>query len=594
MAYCLHPHLPTALRITREALFERFAVLGATQHKRQRQYTMRRNAESQAAAKPSLYKLPLTRQELLQASIYAISEVWERDQEQQSSRNPNNIYRPTREDLLVRYVKLLIARTMDRPALYAALSLGCQLYQYSPSTVVDLAPEVFPAANARRIHGYLHDWIKDRFPILPLRSQPPYGETKVETTTPTSQERQLIYDALARFTPWSTPHLRRGERRFAPLLSLFGASTCAGKALLKLEAKRIHALIDPQCAGFEVLVRAYNAAFSSDHKADTMSVGDPYDKLALPVFPHDNDQAPPSGERFNPPRLSPEALLILQDAMREQQQRRRQYRPGLLQVRVDGKIQAHFDPREGPCPPVYVPFSASAVEVYGEDNVGALLLAVFPLAVLFGGEADSVLRMTHASGHTFELAVAASAATLEDTAEGCMVRLTHTEAPPPLLARLWEGMRSQWHRVETGLQRLFVHPGIPTVATALGLLLVVSNLWLSGLLQGVRGPHEGPVWRGGHPSSTVSVMLAFRSSSTELEIRRFLQEMEGHVVDGPLTGPEDGYYRVELPLRSPDPAPSDAERTRLEQDVLSRLQQAELVRDAVLVRRDRPARPAQR
>ena len=89
-------------------------------------------------------------------------------------------------------------------------------------------------------------------------------------------------------------------------------------------------------------------------------------------------------------------------------------------------------------------------------------------------------------------------------------------------------------------------------------------------------------------------MLAFRSSTTEPELRRFLQELEGRVVDGPLSGPEDGYYLVEIPLSAGGPTPSGEELVRLQQDLLGRLQQADVVRDVILVPPDRASRPASR
>ena len=91
----------------------------------------------------------------------------------------------------------------------------------------------------------------------------------------------------------------------------------------------------------------------------------PYDKLAVPAFPADNDQATGGSDRFHPPPLSPEARILIQDDFHRQQQRRRQYRPGLLQVRVDGIERFHFAPRQGPWPALHVLLSASSIEVYG-------------------------------------------------------------------------------------------------------------------------------------------------------------------------------------------------------------------------------------
>jgi len=73
-----------------------------------------------------------------------------------------------------------------------------------------------------------------------------------------------------------------------------------------------------------------------------------------------------------------------------------------------------------------------------------------------------------------------------------------------------------------------------------------------------------------------------------------LQALEAHLVGGPLTGPEDGYYLVEIPLRPVGPTPSTEGLARLRQEVLGRLRQADLVREVVLVPRDLPSSPAPR
>jgi hypothetical protein len=46
---------------------------------------------------------------------------------------------------------------------------------------------------------------------------------------------------------------------------------------------------------------------------------------------------------------------------------------------VDGEERWQFDPREGVCGPFSVPVGASYLEVFGDDDHGALLLAVVPL-----------------------------------------------------------------------------------------------------------------------------------------------------------------------------------------------------------------------
>ena len=256
LAYCLHPDLPTAVRITREALCDRFAVLRTLQHKQQQQRTARHHSAPQQAQ--TFYKLPyISTSTRLHASIYAVSEKWECDQEQSKPTIPYNVYAPTRHDRLVRYVKLLVARTMDRSSYYVALGLGCHLYQYRPSHIAHLVLPLYTEDNIRRVNGYLLDWLTARFPSLPIVSQPPYGEKKVCTSPPTPQERELLYGALEILTPWDIPHLRRAQLQAQALYALFKMQPPPGKAGLALEAKRRHAIVDPACAGLERVIRAY-------------------------------------------------------------------------------------------------------------------------------------------------------------------------------------------------------------------------------------------------------------------------------------------------------------------------------------------------
>ena len=576
LAYCLHPHLPTAVRITQEALCGRFAVLNTLQRKRHRQRRLRRQADPRPVQ--TFYKLPFASQSMrLQASIYAVSTVWEHDQEQPQPLLSHNVYVPRRDDFLVRYVKLLVAQTMDRPVHYAALGLGCHLYQYRPIHMAHLVLPLYTEDNIRRVNSYLLKWIAERFPNLPIASRPPYGEKKVDANPATQQERDLLYNALELLTPWDIPHLRRTERQAQALYALFKMEPQPGKAGLRLETKRLHALLDPACAGLELVIRAYLRASNredenqTDDENQTMPPDNPYDQLAVPAFPPDGNQSTAGNDRFDAPPLSPETRLLMQDAFHRQQRRRRQYRVGLLEVRVDGVERLRFDTREGRCPPFEVPLSASAVEVYGQDDAGALLLAVFPLAELLWTEDGGGLHITHAGGQTLALALVPEHGAAEEAVASCIVQLTYTEAPPPLLARLWAGVTTLWQHAEVQLQRLFIHPWVPTAAMALVLMLVVSNVWLGIFAPTTPAPDKDSAWRGGPAAPAVRVLVAFRSTSTEGEIRRLLQDIEGQLVGGPLTGAEEGYYVVDVPLRPSGPTTPE--------EVLSRLRQVDIIRD---------------
>jgi hypothetical protein len=328
--------------------------------------------------------------------VYYVSERWELDQEHNTKTIDGNIYQPTREDLVIRYVKLLVWKTMDRQSCHAAIGLGCHLYQYRPEQISVLAPELFDKANIRRINAYRLDEISNRFPDLAMVSRPPYGERKVQTRPPSASEHELVLSALATVTPWWTPHLHPTES----MLALFS------NRHPKREWKRIHALIDPDCAGLARLIRAYNYSI----RGNPVPLGDPDDQFEVPKFASStnargsNTPDSNSTDRFAPAPLSADAITTMQHALEHNQGRRKLYRPGLLRVYADGKEQVRFNPGLTSCEPFTIPGGTRYLEIFGEDDEGALLLAVFPLperesTADNGGE----LVVVHEGGQTMAL-----------------------------------------------------------------------------------------------------------------------------------------------------------------------------------------------
>lgn len=544
IAYCLHPDRQTAKRIILSALCDWLPILHKEQQKQQRQREPLARLNRRKSLQP--YKLSLPKEGLLQASVYGISEAWECDQEQQTSRIADNIYQPTPDDLLVRYVKFLVARTMNHRSVYTALGLGCQLYQYRPTQISCLAPDLFLEGNIRRIHSTLLGWISQRFPTLSIEQRPPYGEKKVRTRRPLAHERDLIRNALKAFAPWWTPCLQSSES----LLALFSADGDNANDDVFLEGRRIHALVDPTCAGLECFIHAYN----TERKGDAMSLDAPEDRLEIPAFPPEKPPASSGQERFNPSSLSGDAIFVIQQTFARQQERRSRYQPGLLRVWVDGVTRMQFDPRDSVCPLFPVPLSATYIEVYGQDQDGELLLAVFPLSALETGEGEPprVLEVTHEGGQTVELTVTSD---VTDTAEGMAswsAQVTYRgNALFPRSLRLWARWYGRWQRFEIWLRRLFERRGVPAYATGVLLLLLISNVWLSILYSHKvnQSIPDSPTWRGGEVRP-VRILLQFQGDSTEQDIRALLQFIGARLVDGPSA---DGRYVVEVPLRAADP-----------------------------------------
>jgi hypothetical protein len=253
LAHCLHPDAGVALSVTLEAC-DRITLLRRIQDRHTGQYR---------------HRLPEAC--LPQYCVYLASHARERAQEcPRPGKDPR--YRPTPDDYLVRYIKALIWWTMDRNACHVAVALGCFLYGYQPSEIVSLAPEIFSHNNIRRVKRRLAHQIQARFRC----ANTVVGEhTTLGTRPPTAHERQLVHDALALFTPWGVPHIP------APSPDRSLLETHFDGVFTRSDWERIHALIDPTCAGLPRLIREYNESFPGESSA---RLRDPDHALEVPCF----------------------------------------------------------------------------------------------------------------------------------------------------------------------------------------------------------------------------------------------------------------------------------------------------------------------
>jgi cell division protein FtsZ len=159
-----------------------------------------------------------------------------------------------------------------------------------------------------------------------------------------------------------------------------------------------------------------------------MRFDDPDQKLGIPTFA--DGPAADRGERRHPCPLSPDEMASLKQALARNQRRRMEYRASCLHVYVDGEERAQLSAGTSSCRPFTVPLSASYVEVFGDDDEGELLLAVFPLAELGPGEGDQVqqLSITHEGGQTIELVISPVRGEMAEVTEALM-QITYLESP---------------------------------------------------------------------------------------------------------------------------------------------------------------------
>ena len=108
-----------------------------------------------------------------------------------------------------------------------------------------------------------------------------------------------------------------------------------------------------------------------------MQQNDPVDEESVPAVGGDSPAA--RRDCFTPAPLSRAAMAFLQRSLARNQHRRRVYRARHLRVYLDGEERWRFDSGLGVCGPFRVSLSTLYLEIFGDDEDGALLLAVFPL-----------------------------------------------------------------------------------------------------------------------------------------------------------------------------------------------------------------------
>ena len=402
---------------------------------------------------------------LLQRCVFRESESDEIADEQSHKSEP--------EDLIVRYIKLILNKTYERESRYTALGIGCYMYRYETDNILDLDADFFSPNNIYRVHNYIEKWIKYRFPVL-IDKTAPRGTSPVLLREPRSGEETLAYETLQYLTPWDTDCLfpdspltffaqqvrdhskarcREGGRcEFAkddgPCRNQVQLQSFGGIITAVCEWARRHALTDPSCVGLARLMREYNRGLSlSAHglrdeygfHAEDIRMQEPDDMLRVPDFPDSDGPRRTERDRFNPPPLSADKIAGFQRMFERHQGRSRSYRTGVLQVRVDGEDRARFDPRADSCPPLRVWTGASYLDIYGTDGDGPLLLAAVALYDL--AMVEGTHEVTLDSGQRLLFTVF----DMDEDGEQFRIQLAYEEAWHALPQALLHNLHSWWN-----------------------------------------------------------------------------------------------------------------------------------------------------
>jgi len=279
LAFMLHPSADVALHVLIDASWIA-TLLEQTEARRQR-----------SAAH---YKSPIPRAALLQFAVFCASLRWERDQESPLPKMQPK-YKPTRDDLVVRYLKHLVFNNLLKEKFsYLAIALGCLHYDYKPKQITDFLG-LFDEPKIRHIKSRIKKQLMKRFVYADVLT--PKGNA-IRTKPASDHERELLKNALKLFTPWNTTHItvKQGEL----LLSKMFADN---SKLTNWDRK--HLLLDPVCGGLERLINEHNELFGKG-----LRLPDPKLKLFVPDF---DDTPTPPVDRFKAPRLTDGEITLLNE-----------------------------------------------------------------------------------------------------------------------------------------------------------------------------------------------------------------------------------------------------------------------------------------
>lgn len=410
----------------------------------------------------------------LQDFVYLVSDEWERDQESGVPKKPENTYRPTFEDLLVRYIKFIVWKTMRHDCHHLGAGIGCLLWTYQPKEIVEilnlLSNKQNYNDNIRRDKSRLLDKlagskdkkVKARFSLQRIfyGSDKENDDIERKPGAPTERECRLVYNSLLAFRPRITPLFRDVQGAMAQL---------SGNAERALELERVYALLDPglvklihehnrRLLAWDSLLSGVRASPEKDllriiyttkgidmehPKGTNIHLDDPDDKLRIPKFGAGSFSGPADAlgpdDRFNPVPLTEEEREFVKDSLHRNRRRRKLHRASLLRVYVDGEELLEFDPHTNASQTFNVPSDASYVEVFGHGDEEDLCLGVFPLSNPESAEDERAqhLSVTLGSGQKVEIEVSFSADGNGEVPES-HVRITYSESSfTPALVFCW-------------------------------------------------------------------------------------------------------------------------------------------------------------
>lgn len=271
----------------------------------------------------------LSRAQQIQLQLFAASEDSERRDE------TNELHTLTTEDLLLRYLKLLVYHSLLHDSFYGTVAITRFVYSYS--TADTLAVQGFfsargrDAPSCRRVKRALLETVVDRFGEFVEVVQGPRG-VHMLAADPNPQRWALFVDrGLWELVPAGTECLL--PEPLDPHSSIPGLHHRVPSQAHAIETARLHAVIDPPC--FRRL-------------AEAVGLGPPDERLCVPHFSLGNE-GPPEDPPVTPPTptditpLSPDELAELISDVEVIEKLRARTCSRSVRVKIDGVEWASWD-----------------------------------------------------------------------------------------------------------------------------------------------------------------------------------------------------------------------------------------------------------
>ena len=410
LAFFIHANKEIAFFIAEDSLESLTSLLGYQKKNRPPSDRLRGFWKWGERTRPVRKTLLLDERQMLQWLVYRHSERWETQTEK-----GQDLYLPTEEDLVIRYVKHLVFLTIRRGSFYVTLGI-CSLLRQFDRRETRLFYDVLTQNDAARMKDTnyigkqrleLLDKVRRRFDdLLPLSQSG--NEKQLQLEPANASSRDLIYESLRRFSPWGTACVIGPAFDVTDIPDFYFHVTTDEENIQDLEdsfeMNRIHTVIHPDC--LSQFVNGLSKYVRSLPRADLDSNCDfdaTIERLVLPRF-RNLGEGPPRADRFRPPPLGAEDYIRLERTLESRGLRKRSFIAERLTIYVDGFASYSFEPTSGAGSCV-IPNDSSYVEVRGQDANGEVVLATLILPALEKTSGELEDSIVHSGGQKVSLRI---------------------------------------------------------------------------------------------------------------------------------------------------------------------------------------------